>query len=153
MKLAEALVLRADSQKKIAQLKQRLERVVKVQEGELPAEDPRILIAELEQALNEQTDWIRKINKTNALTPFNSELSISDALAQRDRLMQHRKMLSDILEYASIKQDRYSRSEVKFERTVDVARIQAQVDELSKSYREFDFRIQEMNWKTELIEK
>lgn len=153
MKLAEALVLRADSQKKIAQLKMRLERVVKVQEGETPAEDPQALIAELEQALNEMTKWIRVINKTNTLTPFNNELSISDALAQRDQMMQHRKILNDILEQASIKQDRFSRSEVKFQRTVDVAQIQAQVDELSKSYREFDFRIQEMNWKTDLIDE
>ncbi|MFB9274184.1 DIP1984 family protein [Cohnella cellulosilytica] len=153
MKLAEALVRRADAQKKIAQLRQRLERVVKVQEGEAPAEDPNVLIAELEQTLNEQTAWIRKINKTNALTPFNNAWSISDALAERDQLMQHRKLLSDLLEHASIKQDRFSRSEVKFQRTVDVARIQAQVDELSKTYREFDFRIQESNWQTDLIEE
>lgn len=153
MKLAEALVLRADSQKKIAQMKQRLERVVKVQEGESPAEEPLALIRELEQTLNEQTGWIRKINKTNAVTLFNSELTISDALAERDQLMQHRKMLSDILEYASIKQDRYSRSEVKFQRTVDVPGLQAQIDGLSKAYRELDFKLQEMNWTTELIEE
>lgn len=152
MKLAEALVRRADSQKKIAQLRQRLERVVKVQEGEAPAEDPVALIAELEQTLAEQTAWVRRINKTNAATPFNAELSISDALAERDRLMQHRKLLADLLEQASIKQDRFSRSEVKFERTVDVVQIQASVDALSKAYREMDFRIQEMNWTTELIE-
>lgn len=153
MKLAEALVRRADAQKKIAQLRQRLERVVKVQEGEAPAEDSQVLIAELEQTLKEQTAWIRKINKTNALTPFTNELSISDALAERDQLMQHRKLLGDLLEHASIKQDRFSRSEVKFQRTVDVVQIQAQVDELSKAYREFDYRIQEMNWKTDLIEE
>jgi len=152
MKLAEALVLRADAQKKIAQLRQRLERVVKVQEGETPAEDPLALLAELETTLDEQTNWIRKINRTNASTPFNEELSISDALAERDRLMQHRKLLSEVLEHASIKQDRFSRSEVKFQRTVDVVRIQAKVDELSKAYREYDFRIQEMNWRTDLIE-
>ncbi|MDI4648742.1 DIP1984 family protein [Cohnella hashimotonis] len=152
MKLAEALVRRADSQKKIAQLRQRLERVVKVQEGETPAEDPAALIAELEQTLAEQTLWVRRINKTNAATPFNAELSISDALAERDRLMQHRKLLADLLEQASIKQDRFSRSEVKFERTVDVVQIQARVDALSKAYREMDFRIQEMNWTTDLIE-
>ena len=43
MKLAEALVLRADCQRKVAQLKQRLERVMKVQEGEQPAEQPDVL--------------------------------------------------------------------------------------------------------------
>lgn len=37
MKLAEAPVPRADSQKKVLQLRQRLERVVKVQKGEAPA--------------------------------------------------------------------------------------------------------------------
>ncbi|MBD3921331.1 DIP1984 family protein [Paenibacillus sp. PR3] len=152
MKLAEALVFRADSYKKIAQLKQRLERVVKVQEGETPAEDPQVLIAELENTLLEQTNWIRLINKTNAVTPFTTDMSIADALAERDRLMQQRKLLSDILEEASIRQDRFSRSEVRYERTIDVAAIQKKIDELSKSYRELDFRIQEMNWKTDLIE-
>ncbi|NBD24253.1 DIP1984 family protein [Paenibacillus glycinis] len=151
MKLAEALVLRADSQKKIAQLKQRLERIVKVQEGETPAEEPQALIAELERTLGEQTEWIRKINKTNALTTFDGALNISDALAERDRMMQHRRILSDLLEEATIKQDRYSRSEVKYQRTIDVVALQAQVDALSKAYREFDFRIQAMNWATDLI--
>ncbi|MGN7358517.1 DIP1984 family protein [Paenibacillus sp. SAF-054] len=153
MKLAEALVLRADCQKKIAQIKQRLERVVKVQEGEQPAEDPNVLIAELEQTINELTGWIRKINKTNALTLFNDQLSISDALAERDKLMQQRNILNEILENATIKQDRFSRSEVKFYRTIDVVSIQNQVDQLSKTYREFDFKIQEMNWTTELIDE
>lgn len=151
MKLAEALVLRADSQKKIAQLKQRLQRIVKVQEGETPAEAPQALIAELERTLSEQTEWIRRINRTNALTPFDGALNVSDALAERDRMMQHRRILSDLLEEATIKQDRYSRSEVKYERTIDVAALQAQVDAISKAYREFDFRIQAMNWATELI--
>lgn len=152
MKLAEALVLRADCQKKIAQVKQRLERVVKVQEGEQPAEDPQSLLLEMDRSLDELTLWIRKINKTNAVTPFNKTLSISDALAERDKLMQKRKVLNEVLEQAAIKQDRFSRSEVKFQRTVDVGLIQSQVDELSKAYREFDFKIQELNWTTVLIE-
>ncbi|MGZ9583656.1 DIP1984 family protein [Paenibacillus marinisediminis] len=153
MKLAEALVLRADCQKKIAQIKQRLERVVKVQEGEVPAEEPNALITELECTVNELTSWIRKINKSNALTAFNDELSIADALAERDKLMQQRKILHDLLEQATIKQDRYTRSEVKYYRTIDVASIQKQVDDLSKSYRELDFKIQQLNWTTDLIEE
>ena len=36
MKLAEALIQRADCQKRIAQLRQRLTRSAKVQEGEQP---------------------------------------------------------------------------------------------------------------------
>ena len=44
MKLAEALTLRADLQKRAAQLQNRLYNNAKVQEGEKPAEDPRGLL-------------------------------------------------------------------------------------------------------------
>ena len=43
MKLAEALNQRADLQKRIAQLRDRLSNNVKVQEGDLPAEKPEDL--------------------------------------------------------------------------------------------------------------
>ena len=43
MKLAEALILRADCQKRIAQLKSRLLTNAKVQEGDKPAEAPQEL--------------------------------------------------------------------------------------------------------------
>lgn len=153
MKLAEALVHRADCQRKVAQLKQRLERVVKVQEGEEPAEKPDQLFIELDEAIEDLTGWIKRINKTNTLTPFDSTMSISDALAERDKIMQKRNILNEILEIAAIKQDRYSRSEVKFYRTIEIAETQKQVDELSKKYRELDFRIQEKNWTVDLIEE
>jgi len=47
MKLAEALHLRADLQKRIAQLGDRLNNNARVQEGDEPAEDPAVLLAEL----------------------------------------------------------------------------------------------------------
>ena len=153
MRLAEALVLRADSQKKVAQLRQRLERVVKVQEGEVPAEDPKALLDELEHTLTVLTSWVRRINRTNVVTRFNEQLTIADALAERDRIMQHRKILVDLLEEASSKQDRYSRSEIRFERTIDVAALQVRIDQMAKEYRELDFRIQELNWTTDLLDE
>ncbi|UHA73697.1 DIP1984 family protein [Paenibacillus sp. 481] len=152
MKLAEALVHRADYQRKIQQLKNRLERVIKVQEGEEPAENPTLLVAELDRTVNELTLMIQKINKTNALTPFDAQFSIADALAERDKFMQKRNLLNEMIEHASIKQDRYSRSEVKFFRTVDIIDLQQQVDTLSKSYRELDFKIQEKNWTIDLLD-
>jgi hypothetical protein len=45
MKLAEALILRADSQKRVEQLRQRLTRAARVQEGENPPENPQELMA------------------------------------------------------------------------------------------------------------
>jgi hypothetical protein len=48
MKLAEALILRADCQKRFAQLKARLLVNAKVQEGDQAAEDPKEISAQLE---------------------------------------------------------------------------------------------------------
>ncbi|MNM96392.1 hypothetical protein D3C81_1088680 [compost metagenome] len=152
MKLAEALVLRADCQRKIAQLRQRLERVVKVQEGEEPAEDPNLLIQELEHTVSELTKLVVRINKTNALTSFEGNQTIADVLSERDSIMQRRKLLDEILENSTIRQDRFSRSEVKFYRTIDVKAIQQRIDDLSKQYRELDFKIQQKNWTIDLIE-
>ncbi len=42
MKLAEALIIRADLQKKFASLRERVGVNCKVQEGETPSENPRI---------------------------------------------------------------------------------------------------------------
>ena len=47
MKLAEALILRADCQKRIQQLETRLTNNAMVQDGEAPAEDPSQLRSEL----------------------------------------------------------------------------------------------------------
>ena len=49
MKLAEALILRADYQKRMGHLQNRLMHNAKVQEEQTPAEDPTALLAEVEE--------------------------------------------------------------------------------------------------------
>lgn len=151
MKLAEALILRADSQKRIAQLKQRLSMSAKVQEGEQPSEDPQQLITELERVLEELTTLVKQINKTNSRTEFREE-TLSDALARRDTLFLKRQAYSDLVQAASITQTLYSRSEIRFVSTVNIAAIQQQVDALSRDYRQLDSQIQALNWQTDLLE-
>ena len=150
MKLAEALILRADCQKRIAQLKARLLTNAKIQEGDAPAETPHELIAELGRVASELLDLIKRINKTNSATSIGNA-TLSDALAERDVLGTQRAAFVELAQAASIQQDRYSRSEVKYISTINVAEIQKRADELAKNYRELDTRIQELNWKTELV--
>ena len=53
---------------------------------------------------------------------------------------------------ASTTQARTTRSEVKFVSTVSVAAIQRKADDLAKELRQLDTRIQEADWKTELLD-
>lgn len=152
MRLAEALVMRADCQRKVAQLKQRIGRVIKVQEGEQPSESPSELLEELQHTLHDLEVWVKRINKTNSLSPFDDNITLAEALAERDRIMQQRNIWNEFLDEASIRQERYSRQEVKFYITVEIPALQKEVDTLSKQYRELDFRIQEKNWSTDLLE-
>ena len=151
MKLAEALILRADYQKRIEQVKKRIILSVKIQEGEKPPEDAENLITELNTLYEQLTELVQKINKTNSLTVFQGGKSLTDVLAERDKYALKRDALTSIVEAASIRQDRYTKSEVKYIRMVDVAEIQRRIDHLAKEYRTLDTQIQEANWKTEVL--
>lgn len=151
MKLAEALILRADLQKRLEQLKARLRNNVLVQEGESPSEDPDDLLKELSELENDLADVIIRINLTNNSTNFLDEMTLTEALVRRDVLLRRRSFLSEIAAEASFKQDRYSRTEIKYISTIDVKTMQKEVDQLAKEYRLIDTKIQSLNWNVDLI--
>lgn len=152
MKLAEALIQRADYQKRIEQLRQRLNQNVQVQEGDRPAEDPRALLAEIERISAELLALIQRINQTNATTLMDGgEMSIADAIALRDILKLRHGIYSATAGAAIIRQDRYSRSEIRYESTIDAGELQQKADDLAQQYRELDTRIQALNWQTDLL--
>jgi hypothetical protein len=151
MKLAEALILRADYQKRIEQLKQRLLRNAKVQEGDKPAELPKDLMEELEQVSDELVQLIQRINKTNSASKIDADMTLSDALAVRDILRLKHGIYRGLAEAASVTQSRFSKSEVKFKSAVDISEVQKRADQLAKEHRELDTKIQEANWLVELM--
>jgi hypothetical protein len=151
VKLAEALILRADLQERLAQLEQRILRNAKVQEGDQPAEDPQALLVELEQTSDELTQLIQRINRTNSVTELERGQTLSDALAVRDVLRLKNNAYRGLAQQATVTQGRFTRSEIKYQSMVEVAAIQKRADELAKEYRELDTRIQEANWLTELV--
>ena len=151
MKIAEALALRADLQKRLEQLKQRLVKNARIQEGDAPEEDPVELQSELERSARELTLLIQRINRTNAASQFGAG-TLADALAERDVLKLRYNAYRELANAASTSQARLTRSEVKFISTVSVASIQRKADDLAKEYRELDTRIQEADWLTTLLE-
>lgn len=151
MKLAEALAERSDCQVRLEELKKRIVRSAKVQEGEEPAEDTTELLAEIARVFDRLLGLVRAINRTNAKTAFDETQTISDAIAARDILGKKRDLLAGIADAASTRQDRYSKSEVKFVATVPIGQLLKQADLLAKQFRETDTRLQELNWKTDLI--
>ena len=152
LKIAEALILRADIQKRIAQLKTRLNNNAKVQENEEPAENPEFLLTELDDLISQLNDLIIKINKTNTLSKIDG-ISLVELIAKKDTLSQKAGILREFIEIASQKINLYSSTEIKVFSTVNVPAQQKQLDKLSKEIRETDTKLQQANWTIDLIEE
>lgn len=150
MKLASALVERSDLQRKISELSNRLNTNAKVQDGEEPAEKPEELLEELDSVMTRLEELVTKINLTNSSVVVEGK-TLTGWLAKRDCLKQRIGLLRGFLNSASEKIDRYSRAEIKIVSTVNVKALQKDVDALSKTLRETDEKIQEINWTTELL--
>ena len=149
MKLAEALNQRADLQKRIAQLRERISNNVKVQEGDQPAEKPEELFTDLDKSLKELESLIVRINRTNQETTWEGK-TLTEMIAAKDVLSLHLSTLRAILDEANVRSDRFSRNEIKFVRTIDVNELQKRVDDRSRDLRELDSRLQQANWTTDL---
>lgn len=149
MKLAEALQERADLNRKIEQLRSRINNNVLMQEGEDPAEDPNDLIAELNASLIRLQELIALINLKNALV-IHEGRTLTEMLAERDILTKKIEIYHDMIERASETVHRARMSEIRIISAVNVRQLQQEADTLSKQLRLLDNTIQEINWTTEI---
>ena len=150
MKLAEALQLRADLQKRMEQLASRLYDNATVQEGEAPVEDPAALLAEYEDCAAQLEDLMARINRTNCETRTESA-TLTELLARRDCLKLRVETYRNFLTSASSLTRRATRSEIKICSTISVPEYRKRADALSRELRETDNAIQAANWTTELL--
>jgi hypothetical protein len=150
MKLAEALIERADLQKQMAQAESRMKENAKVQEGDEPAECMERLFDVYEDLMSELEAIIIWINKTNHATPVAVGM-LAEAITKRDCLKSRLGAYQRLYAEAAIKSERYSHSEIRFVRNVDMAKLQRGIDGLSKQYRELDTQIQALNWTVDLV--
>ncbi|MBK8604448.1 MAG: DIP1984 family protein [Saprospiraceae bacterium] len=146
MKLAEALLLRSDLIKKIEHIQNRIRPVLIVSDDKKPQEDPTKLIAQLRTAIQELETLVIRINKTNNEINFNGEGSLMEALVKRDSL----KMLSEKLRNIRYAAQIDNSGDANLKTTIDIKKLQTEMDQTGRAFREIDSKIQELNWLTEL---
>jgi hypothetical protein len=150
MKLAEALLLRADMQKKLSSLQARAQKYAVVQDGEQPAEDPKELLRQIEAVVGELQRLVFAINKANLDHSISAGQTLTEALAQRDALALRHRILQSVVDVCAKPPERYGVKEIRWVTTVNVAALQQQVDDLAKQIRELNAAIQEAGWQVEL---
>ncbi|MBP7950727.1 MAG: DIP1984 family protein [Verrucomicrobiales bacterium] len=150
MKLAEALVLRADIQKKLESLRQRIGKNAVVQEGSKPHEDPAQLMKEAFGVLTELRELVQKINAANTANRLSDGRTLTEAIAQRDELTQQHSLIRHAIDSSGHEPERYGLREIKWVACIEVKKLQKQLEDVSKRIRELNLMIQETNWKTDL---
>ena len=151
MKLAEALQERADLNRRIEQLRSRLQNNCLTQEGETPAEDPEALLEELNGAFGRLEYLIAAINRTNCAVTAGGE-TLTSLIARKDCLSVKLAAYRDLVYAASQAAHRARGTEIRVLPTVDVRALQKEADALAKALRETDNRLQAANWASELME-
>lgn len=150
MKLAEALLLRSEYQKKIDNLQQRVMFNLKIQDGDKPSENPDDLLAEIIKLNDEMCQLIKKINKCNNDVKLDNGQTLTEALVDRDSIMKKRQILNAITMNAAQKDFRITHAEIKINMTLDIGEIQREIDSLSQQFRKIDTQIQAKNWLVDL---
>ena len=151
MKLAEALQERADLNRRIDELRRRIDNNVLVQEGEAPAEDPAALLPELDGALARLETLMAQINLTNCRTKAGGK-TLTELIARKDALSLKLSAYRDLVYTAGQSTSRARGTEIRVRAVLKASELQKQVDAMAKELRQLDNLLQETNWKTKLIE-
>ncbi len=151
MKLAEALIERADLQKTLEVMRKRLNSNAKVQDGVEPNEQVSAIVGEMRTALERLEYLIVHINKTNERTKMKNGKTIAETIAKKDVLAKELSLLSELLAAGSELVSRYSKTEIKILPTFSVKALQTEVSEKAKELRLLDTSLQEANWLTDLL--
>lgn len=151
MLLAEALGERADAQRRLAALKRRIGDNALVQEGEVPAENPRVLLDEAEGLVERIREIVVAVNTANTATALTDGTSVTEAIARRDALGTRIRLLVDAAGEATTRsRRRYGLREIRDVAMLDVAALRATADQLTNERRRLDVQLQQANWTTEL---
>lgn len=151
MKLAEALQERADLNRRIEQLRYRLNNNVLMQDGEKPTEDPAVLLGELSECFSRLEWLISRINLTNCAVKVEGR-TLTELIARRDVLSLQAESYRRLVEEAGQNTHRATRTEIKILPAVDVPALQRQADEASRALRLLDNTLQATNWTSDLLE-
>jgi hypothetical protein len=150
MKLAEALLVRADMKKKLGSIRERLAFNARTQEGEKPHEAPGELLQEATAILKAHEQLVIRIDQANGRLQLADGRTLMEALCERESLTTEHLLVAVLLDRVKQETDRYSSSEIRWKPTFCVKEYQKRLEELTGRLREINTRIQEANWQAEL---
>lgn len=167
MKLAEALAERKGLEERIQGLGNRLTQGALVVEGDRLNEDPDALLQALDEALAAWAALVVRINRTNSRVRTEDGMTLTEALAERDRLRKRRQILENVANASAGRPpgmpDRVPvmppammaarmGGGARLTPGLEPTRLHQLIDETQAAYRRLDNHIQAAGWAADLDE-
>lgn len=152
MLLAEALRERADAQRQLAALRERVSDSARYTEGEEPAENAAALLEEAESVIDRLRALILLINRANLEAVMADGRTLTAALAERDALRARFGLLKAVADAAAGGRGafRFGRQELRTFASLDVTDLRRRADDVARQIRELDLAIEQVNFATEI---
>jgi len=150
MKLAEALIERADIQKRLQELRIQINGSLQTEEGEKPEESVESLMKQFEEITERMTSLVDRINRTNSQTETDKG-TISFLLAKRDAIAQLKNQYQTLAGQSNPMRYGRTKDDIKFVLTFSPKKMRSKADALAKEHRELDTFVQGLNWTTDLV--
>jgi hypothetical protein len=160
VKLAEALSEYADTRHKLEQLRHQVLGAARHQEGEEPPESAGHLLGQHEGLLARRMWLITRINLTNAAVRLETGHTLTEALAERERLRALARIQGEVAERAAgadrhALSYRMTRGEIRdvVGAGLDVASLRRDASDTSAQIRRLDYLIQSAGMDADLLEE
>lgn len=172
MKLAEALLLRAEMTEQLLRLGKRLAKNCRTEKGQKTAESPHTLLEDALRLVREREALILRINRAKLQAKLPNGMTLMEALARRDRLEGERALVLEIISKSEVVNTARKKNkapswmaailrealggeptkgcEIRQFCLLDIPRLQARVDNLTRQIREVNALIQAANWRITL---
>ncbi|MGK7944576.1 MAG: DIP1984 family protein [Microcystaceae cyanobacterium] len=152
IKLAEALLIKAEYEERLESLRSRLMVSARVQDGSFPPEDPETLIADVQTCLNHLASISKRISITQSQTLLDSRQTVAAAIVDQEMLLKKQSIYQSIIEGGIIPSDVAQGSSIRWLITVNLAGLNRRIEEMIKDYRLLETEIQQVSWNTELVD-
>lgn len=150
MKLAEALAERAQLQRNLEEIKNRLCASVRFRQGEDRLEDPVALLDTLDRTTGSLRDLLARINRTNLGVTTDNGQSLTDLIASRDAALSRFKVCKAAWEKLSGEDRTYYSEAPVMQRAVTPAVLRERMDQAGAEWHRLNRTIQRLNWQADL---
>lgn len=155
MKIAQALMRRADLKTRMQQVNARMVANATHQEDQKPAESASSLFVELLDVIKQYHNLVAAINTANANTTVEikdvGQMTLNEALCGRASLKTRAVYINALVE-ATLRatQRHYDRDDIKTVSVLDIQKLRKEADVTNAQFRAFNEAIEARNWEVEI---